>query len=566
MLKCQANKFWCENPPNIVCDASIIPMKDMSLENKYNAITRLVILVFLILTVLNINHSGLFLIISLLIIIILYYLQKNRMGNKEPYISPNNFKNNTNMIPGTHNQKIPTKMHTQNTQGVPSLHSYPKPPINMGLDTRSSKRYCTPELALDGNNIGCNIPGGEGVFNNPEYVSDNQALAGPANPKTLMSPVVPAQSLDMTFWRANNLVSNSAINEDGQIDVYQSGYQVSTCCPPSGTFAVRSPVIPGNENKNNQLPYLKNGEQNTIIDNQVGGGIIGPNQDEIKENYKPPLNMEIITRSDDKGYTYDYPFIKSGSKLEGVIVIPNEAGWLNAGCGYNPNQLFKAGLPANLPAGTCTQDPRMKDYNESLFTSIIQPGVYKKTQINEQAVDNMGISFNQQFPPVHCTSDPETGDVMYTAYDPRIIDPSVYEEVKPEEPTRATETNIYDPRHTGYGTSYRAYTDERLGQTKFYYDDIDSVRMPNYITRSEIDHQPFADQYGTIKEGDEFGNKYNAEIRAMAQNAFLDGSLQFRTDLQERLMRKANSIAWQQRKAPIYKGGVRMLGGISSCK
>ena len=41
-----------------------------------------------------------------------------------------------------------------------------------------------------------------------------------------------------------------------------------------------------------------------------------------------------------------------------------------------------------------------------------------------------------------------------------------------------------------------------LGQTKFYYDDVDAIRMPNYITRSNIDHQPFADRYGPLPAGE----------------------------------------------------------------
>ena len=35
--------------------------------------------------------------------------------------------------------------------------------------------------------------------------------------------------------------------------------------------------------------------------------------------------------------------------------------------------------------------------------------------------------------------------------------------------------------------------------------------------------------------------------------------MDFRTDLQERLMRKINADAWQQRVAPIYKTNQRML-------
>ena len=123
--------------------------------------------------------------------------------------------------------------------------------------------------------------------------------------------------------------------------------------------------------------------------------------------------------------------------------------------------------------------------------------------------------------------------------------------------------NVYDPRHTGYGTSYRAYNDDNIGQTRFYYDDVDAIKMPNYIARSNIDFARFADSYGPIPGGEEFGNKYNGDIRALANDAWLRSNLQQRTDLQQSAMRKVNAEAWQKRIAPIRTSGQRMMGGMS---
>ena len=153
-----------------------------------------------------------------------------------------------------------------------------------------------------------------------------------------------------------------------------------------------------------------------------------------------------------------------------------------------------------------------------------------------------------------------SGQVNYTQHDPNIIEP-LY--TPPEAPT-INESNVYDPRFSGYGTSYRAYTDDNIGQTRFYYDDVDAIRMPNYIVRSNIDFAPFADSYGPIPGGDEFGNKNNPDIRALANDAFLQSAITQRTSLQESLMRKRNSEMWQLRKAP--RGGQqRMMGGLGGC-
>jgi hypothetical protein len=206
-------------------------------------------------------------------------------------------------------------------------------------------------------------------------------------------------------------------------------------------------------------------------------------------------------------------------------VVPNEAGWVNTACGYNPEQVYDSGLPSNLPAGNCPQNPNLKQFNENLFTSTIQPGVYTRTQVNEPINANIGISFQQQFEPLTCKRD---GDqVTYTQHDPRIIEPAEYE------PNHAviepvTQANVYDPRFNGYGTSYRSYTDPLLGQTRFMYDDVDAIRRPNYITRNKIDHLPYADSYGPMKPGQEFGNPATPDIRGLANDSFMRNSLQFR--------------------------------------
>ena len=285
------------------------------------------------------------------------------------------------------------------------------------------------------------------------------------------------------------------------------------------------------------------------------------NKPKIKVNSVPrvPCSNQLYGETKE-GFKTNMPFLKTEPPLQETVVLPNEPGWVNTSCGYNPEQLFDAGLPTNLPVGNCPQDPVMKKYNDNLFTQTIQPGLYTRSQINEPINANIGISFTQQFPPTTCKTNELTGEVEYTEHDPRIIEPATLEPSLPRV-APATEANIYDPRFSGYGTSYRAYTDDNIGQTRFYYDDVDAIRMPNYITRSDIDNQPFADHYGPLPPGDANGNKNNSNIRALANNAFVSGAIEFRTDLQERLMRKINSNAWQQRKAPISTGGQRMLGG-----
>ena len=170
-----------------------------------------------------------------------------------------------------------------------------------------------------------------------------------------------------------------------------------------------------------------------------------------------------------------------------------------------------------------------KKYNEDIFTQTVTPGTYKMNTRNEPINSNFGISIAEQ------NEEPN------------------YEMIEPFEDVNTS--NVYDPRFYGYGTSYRGYVDKNLGQPRFYYDDIDAVRMPNYISRNKIDVMPFGDAYGADNDG---GNKYHNNITALADKHYLDSSLQFRTEMQDRLMRKINSNQWQQRMFPINTNGQRM--------
>lgn len=168
-------------------------------------------------------------------------------------------------------------------------------------------------------------------------------------------------------------------------------------------------------------------------------------------------------------------------------------------------------------------------YNENVFTQTISPGEYKINTRNEPINSNMGITLAEQ------NEEPN------------------YEMIEPFE--NVNTSNVYDPRFYGYGTSYRGYVDKTVGQPRFYYDDVDAIRMPNYITRNKIDVMPFGDAYGPDNDG---GNKYHSNITALADQHYLDSSLQFRTEMQDRLMRKINSNQWQQRMFPINTNGQRM--------
>ena len=174
-------------------------------------------------------------------------------------------------------------------------------------------------------------------------------------------------------------------------------------------------------------------------------------------------------------------------------------------------------------------NPLFKDrYNPNVFTETISPGYYHVNDRNETINSLMGISYPQQF------------------------EASNFDEIEPFEDINVS--NTYDPRFYGYGTSYRSYVDENLGQPRFYYDDVNAVKMPNYITRNAIDTTSFGESCGPLKAH----NPHTSNIHKLANDNYTNSMITFRTEMQERLMRKRNSEQWQQRQYPISRNGQRM--------
>ena len=576
MSKPYCNKFWLENPAVLFCSTVIIPMNNMDLTEQMNTFTRMVIIIFVLLLLANFKFSLVFLILCLLFIIILYYIQKNKMktynnNNINSSLTRENFrpirnKNIYNSQKTTDNitqYKYPGKFGQQGYELKPydfknlTTTDISNGTVNSFVKTPSTNYFCNDTVRLD--------------FNNPAP-SINQKLAGPPNPKTLIKPIIVPQPANLEYWKANNLITHSAVNEATQQDDYLSGYAISECC--------------GNVDGASLVPS----DSNSHIDSIEGWESPKPmvtkpvipylTQDgNVRENFqspKPMVNKPVIPYLTPQGQVrehfeasgikgeiygdenYESPYLQTADDSWG-IVKDNESGWVNTSCGYNPKQVLNSNLPSNLAVGNCQQSPQMSDYNKNLYTQTIQPGVFTTNQVNEPINSNIGISFQQQFEPV--TTKRDDKGLHYTEHDPRIIEPVLIDSDLPVRDPVDT-SNVYDPRSNGYGTSYRAYTDNMLGQTKFMYDDIDSVRMPNYIVRSNIDFELFADSYGPMKN--QMGNSLNDIIKPLANDAFLKSSLKQRDDLMERLMRKRNSEMGQLRSKPHaprqFMAGSRRIG------
>jgi hypothetical protein len=164
-----------------------------------------------------------------------------------------------------------------------------------------------------------------------------------------------------------------------------------------------------------------------------------------------------------------------------------------------------------------------------IYTDLIDPSIAIETTHPEPAVWNRGITY----------ADDEWDEVVKYAQpsdSPRLGPIGISDPFGQEE--------VYDPRLTGYGTSYRSYLEPMTGQTRFFYKDVDTIRHGNMLQRSRVDYCP--------------SNIAAPECSdwTLRNQEFVDRTQAHRTDLQERLMHKYNTqIGWQRRMAPINRNG-----------
>lgn len=529
-------KFWLEDPKYLFSILKIIPKENMSLESQMNSLTRLVVCVFLILYLLGYKQSFLFLLLSLFFIIILYYLQKAKMTTRENFLDTTSKVsvplNNPNII-------------NQSSSKPPNL-DYIYKTEKLFNDFINQDRYTIQKFP---SYYSQQIEKETVIEPDQSYLSKNQHLVGGANPKTKVKPVVAPPTHDWEYWRGNDFVFPNTINERSVQDYYSSGYYIDEDiqCPPKKSRL----MVETKENFTNPKPMNKKKE-------------------EIRENYnfnKSSNNYFPISGQQDSNSVntcksctggYDIPPSKDFKKENGDFKKFNEnvpsnqrfTGDVDDACGYDQTNLYYD-LPTNYSSTNCQRRSDLKELNGQVFTSTIVPGVYYKNQIIEPISSNIGISFTQQVPPRKVSYD-SYGNKIYTAMDPRVFTPDMDD--GPKEIDVPSNYDVYDPRSNGYGTSYRSYIDKLTGQPRFYYDDVDAIRRPNYIARSDVDFLKDADTYGPIKENDE-EISLTENIRKNAEYAYLDNTIDFRTDMMTRLMRKRNAELWQTRMAP--KAGMK---------
>jgi len=447
-----------------------------------------------------------FLCTVLIVIILFYYIYKaclkqqqskivENYGKVESVLQPpsprvwNSYTNNMTFSNGVY-PSTNCSSCTSPSQKTPLYIPYQENNIQI-FDTSQTTGYANLEVPFE------------------DTISTNQRLVGAPNPRTLVRPIIPNPIYDFETWSPNDFVIPTSINDQKRQELYQNGYVMThQYFPPTQQSHAQTrtqPLVrPQTQPQTQPQPVI--------------------------EHYDLP--MENAHRDTVYNHTnYNLPY----------------RDYKDTACGNHPENLAYQ-LPINYPSTPQQRTLEMKEYNDNLFSIPIQPNIYTTSQINQPyaSMYNLGISQDQPFLPTLPSYSAQTGELKFTEYDPSQVQqtPVTVSSTPPSYPLR---NEIYDPRYTGYGTSYRHYIEPVTGQPRFYYDDVEQITQPNYITRNNLDVYGFASQVGNpmepVMEGD--------VLKRQANDNYINNQLLYRTELQQRLMHKNNARAWQQRQAPI---------------
>ena len=549
-------KFWMYDVTQLFRSYELLPSPEDSLSAKLNTITRLALIVCIVIAAYKPVLA-----FSTLILVMVITMSVYSGAAADPTIE--------GFEPGVSHDAsaLYEFMREYNSTRYPDLNK-------VGFPT-TQKRFCNDAVPLE---------------YGTDHISPNQELVGGPNPKTRVPPLVAAPSHDLDSWRNNDFAVHSQINKETNFDADKAGYNcgiLPTKCEDCMYVPCQCKVLRGQrpQREDQPLPEVAFIEEDVVEGfnghigarsfshghgpqgGAFGGRRLGGHTRSVISSRRRGRRPDVVTNRPAGGRPRE-------QRRQIIRDLINELGdnepkkhkpyirryvrdvFLDRRLGdvsdVEIDEIIEE-IAARFVMGPeiapCFESPR----RDNIITQTLQPGVFQKSHIGEPIQSNIGISYTQEWGP---TEVQETDNMIkYTMRDPKntIITPQIKEEVIGQDVA-----NVYDPRFTGYGTSYRSYTDQLTGRPKFFYDDVDAITMPNYVTRSKVDVFPWANTYGpdNMSEGDEY--------RQLANNAFTDSALTFRTELQERLMRKRNAELWQRRVAPISTMG-RLGSSMKSC-
>lgn len=562
--------FWIERPRVLLESLCMVPSKSKTVETNLNCITRLIFIIALILYLIIGKHSFIYLALALTIIIIVYYsvvysqrktmnrpeLQENFQIPTAMDSSPGIFQP-SRMLIKPENADFATGVHWTVKHGKPN----PKTTVPIPIAPRLH------DNEVWGNNgyirSGINETGTRYMINEPgdyTYLGEDEL------------PPIGRPADDPTYYRAPRRFDYPYHPEQTtrNIDMHATFPERQKLIASNPIKPLRAPVTPVSYADDEEKEYYEKRKQSDKLSGM--GDEYEPFENYINENSYGDPNPQPKTPKtrDPKVYPSfgipEYPNVYSPTS---TALDQAYAGKLN------PNADRLHTRQTNLPSTLSVEgkDERFIHSNQFLHRrSVSNPDIAADFEVIEPINANIGVTFNSQ----HMYIDNELGPTnlnqsTYTRWDPQLIrNPEDLDVNRSEEnPTRNRWTqkhsafeappgsipleNIYDPRFTGAGDSYRSYEDLNSGRIKYYYRNVEAYKYPLFITRNAVDHVDLYAENGEIWPRYDVKNRDIRDYRKVANDDFMSSSLYHREDLMERQMRKQNRRTWQLRMAPLRR-------------
>lgn len=489
-------KVWMEDLCSIFDKQDIIPTPKMSKCEKINTITRLVLVIFTIMTITKYHYSITFLALALIIILILYFI-----NSKEYYSSMDHPTKYRNPLIAQNSQAI-KKMALQpiitpraHDREVWSHPSYRHSAVNYNQARYDlSEQYETVEQKEDYKEYDPRLS-----------TYTNFTLDKYGETCNTSQPNIPQVSKTDSTPIDQVTSDNTSTSQQQSIERFSQR-------PPNPSLGKSQQQRPQYQNRQPTIERFavdKNISSNyTVIPEESEDGNFVPNQDllipkTITSIYGPGSvsneeKIKYLTRTQPDAYSYS------------DVSYPINS---NLGISYTPESPPRVLDQVATPHGTYPLYHR------------IDPQLIRDD-------DNTPPERREELPRRTAWS------AKYSMFDAA--------------PGTVNFEDIYDPRFNGYGDEYRSYGDVNLGQVQYYYSDIDAYRYPNFGTRSKVDYIDYIDPMGRVLP--EYDRQVGLnDIKQTVHDQYTADALYFREGLQERLMKKRNRELWQLRAAPIRK-------------
>ena len=531
-------KIWVEDFFVLLERQTLIPSHSMSRNEKVNTITRLILLIFIVMVILKYPHSLNFLSLSIIIILILYFLRvKENFGEMD-------------------------------------YHSGIKNPL-IAQNSRSSQKMSTAPIIVPRAHE-------RDVWSFPSY--RHSAVNYNNGGYDISEEYAPVPQRDDYKEYDPRMESYTNFNLDSLQDVCKAGREN---VPSSSPLQAPRSSASGNRDVWNPS-YLHQGQYSTIPETKesqysLDGMTDLSGQTENETTPSPPSREGFgpqphQMRQTSSGFQRER-FSSESTPIENVTNNTHNAH--NTHNSTDHVTLEKSETPL-FPSGdlliprTITSiygRDAVSNSERTKYLQNIQPTQYSYSDVAYPINANLGISYTPDIPPMVLDQvvTPQGTYPLYHRIDPQLIRAQGISDQRREElpyrnkwsarysgfdaaPGTVNFEDIYDPRFTSYGDENRSYGDVQLGQVQYYYSDIDAYRSPNFGIRTKVDHIEYVDPMGKVIP--EYARNVGVnDIKKSVHDQYNSDAMYFREGLQERLMKKRNSELWQLRAAPVRKGG-----------